>query len=40
MNKTLYKQADSRWGSKPYPNSRSSFAGNGCGCSVAELPST
>ena len=32
MNKTLYKQADSRWGNKPYPNSRSSFAGNGCGC--------
>ena len=32
MNKTLYKQADSRWGSKPYPVSKSSFAGNGCGC--------
>ena len=32
MNKTLYKQADSRWGSKPYPIRSSSFAGNGCGC--------
>ena len=32
MNKTLYKQADSRWGSKPYPTRSSSFAGNGCGC--------
>lgn len=32
MNKTLYKQYDSRWGSKPYPTYRSSFAGNGCGC--------
>ena len=32
MNKTLYKQADSRWGSKPYPVKSSSFAGNGCGC--------
>lgn len=32
MNKALYKQADSRWGSKPYPTKASSFAGNGCGC--------
>ena len=32
MNKTLFKQADSRWGSKPYPVKKSSFAGNGCGC--------
>lgn len=32
MNKTIYKQADSRWGSKPYPSRGSSFAGNGCGC--------
>lgn len=32
MNKTLYKQADSRWGSKPYPTKGSSFSGNGCGC--------
>lgn len=32
MNKTIYKQADSRWGSKPYPVKKSSFAGNGCGC--------
>ena len=32
MNKTLFKQADSRWGSKPYPTKGSLFAGNGCGC--------
>lgn len=32
MNTTLFKQADSRWGSKPYPTKKSSFAGNGCGC--------
>lgn len=32
MNKTIYKQYDSRWGSKPYPRKGSSFSGNGCGC--------
>ena len=32
MNKTIYKQYDSRWGSKPYPVKSSSFSGNGCGC--------
>lgn len=32
MNKVIYKQYDSRWGSKPYPTSGSSFSGNGCGC--------
>lgn len=32
MNNALFKQADSRWGSKPYPTKASSFAGNGCGC--------
>lgn len=32
MNKNLYKQYDSRWGSKPYPTKKSSFSGNGCGC--------
>lgn len=32
MNKVIYKQFDSRWGSKPYPTKSSSFAGNGCGC--------
>lgn len=32
MNKTIYKQYDSRWGSKPYPVKKSSFSGNGCGC--------
>lgn len=32
MNNNLYKQYDSRWGSKPYPTKKSSFSGNGCGC--------
>lgn len=32
MNSTIYKQYDSRWGSKPYPIKSSSFSGNGCGC--------
>ena len=32
MNKALFKQYDSRWGSKPYPTKGSSFSGNGCGC--------
>ena len=32
MNSTIYKQYDSRWGSKPYPTKYSTFAGNGCGC--------
>lgn len=32
MNKKIYKQADSRWASKPYPKKGSSFGGNGCGC--------
>ena len=32
MNKTIYRQYDSRWGSKPYPTKSSTFAGNGCGC--------
>lgn len=31
MNSKLYKQADSRWGSKPYP-SGSTMSGCGCGC--------
>lgn len=31
MNKTLYKQYDSRWGKKPYP-SGSTMSGCGCGC--------
>lgn len=31
MNKTLYKQYDSRWGSKPYPKG-STMSGCGCGC--------
>ena len=32
MTKTIYKQADSRWGSLPYPTKAYSFAHNGCGC--------
>lgn len=32
MNKTIYRQADSRWGSLPYPTSSYKFASNGCGC--------
>lgn len=32
MNKKIYRQADSRWGSLPYPTKQYSFAGNGCGC--------
>ena len=31
MNSALFKQADSRWGKKPYP-SGSTMAGCGCGC--------
>lgn len=31
-NKTIFRQADSRWGSLPYPTSSYKFAGNGCGC--------
>lgn len=29
---TIYRQYDSRWSGKPYPNSKSLFGGNGCGC--------
>ena len=32
MNSKIYRQADSRWGSLPYPTKKYSFAGNGCGC--------
>lgn len=32
MNKTLFKQHDSRWRSLPYPTKKSSFGGHGCGC--------
>ena len=32
MNSAIYRQYDSRWGSKPYPTKNSSFGGNGCGC--------
>ena len=32
MNKTIWKQADSRWGKKPYPTSDCTMSGAGCGC--------
>lgn len=32
MNKTIWKQLNSRWSGKPYPVASSSFGGNGCGC--------
>ena len=32
MNKNIYRQADPRWGSLPYPTKSYSFAGSGCGC--------
>ena len=32
MNSALYKQADSRWGSKPYPTKDCTMSGAGCGC--------
>lgn len=32
MNSKIYRQADSRWGSLPYPTKAYSFAHNGCGC--------
>ena len=31
-NKTIFRQADSRWGSLPYPTKSYSFAHNACGC--------
>lgn len=31
-SKTVYKQYDSRWGSKYYPTKNSTMAGSGCGC--------
>ena len=31
MNKIIYSQTDSRWGSKPYPKGNT-FGGCGCGC--------
>lgn len=43
MNSKIYRQADSRWGSLPYPTSSYKFASNGCGCcacthNIIELP--
>mgnify|MGYP002522796814 CR=1 FL=1 len=32
MNKTIFKQLDSRWSSLAYPTKKSSFGANGCGC--------
>ena len=43
MNSKIYRQADSRWGSLPYPTKAYSFAHNGCGCcacthNIIEIP--
>ena len=43
MNSKIYRQADSRWGSLPYPTKSYSFAHNGCGCcacvhNIIEIP--
>lgn len=32
MNPKVYRQADTRWGSLPYPTKSYKFASNGCGC--------
>ena len=32
MNKTIYKQLNTKWSSKPYPTKNSTFGANGCGC--------
>lgn len=32
MANTIFRQYDTRWGSKPYPVAKSSFSANGCGC--------
>ena len=32
MNKTIWKQTDSRWAKKPYPTKGSTFGATGCGC--------
>lgn len=32
MNSRIWKQADSRWGSKPYPTRDCTMSGAGCGC--------
>lgn len=32
MQKTIFKQADSRWGSLPYPSKPYTLARSGCGC--------
>ena len=32
MNSIIWKQADSRWGSKPYPTRDCTMSGAGCGC--------
>lgn len=43
MNGKVYRQADSRWGSLPYPTKAYKFASNGCGCcacthNIIEIP--
>ena len=32
MNKTIFKQTNTKWSSLAYPTKASSFGGNGCGC--------
>lgn len=32
MNRTIFKQLDSKWSGLAYPTKASSFGGNGCGC--------
>lgn len=32
MNKTIYKQLDSKWSGLPYPTRNSTFGATGCGC--------
>lgn len=32
MNKTIFKQLDTKWSKLAYPTKASSFGGNGCGC--------
>lgn len=43
MNSKIYRQADSRWGSLPYPTKAYKFGSNGCGCcacvhNIIEIP--
>lgn len=38
MNETIFRQSDSRWGSLPYPSSKSDVSSSGCGlCAVTHV---